>query len=83
MDFLNDIVTNALSWFLLRWQGDPFRISFVIVMAAVILAIAFAVIGKTKKTDKKINKRGADNMPDPNFKVVEEIIQTDSKNIIA
>lgn len=79
MDYLNNIVTNLISWFSLQWQSNLFRISFVAVISVVILAIVFIATLKTKK----INKRNTINTFDTNFKVIEEIIKTDSKNIIA
>ena len=83
MDYLNNIVTNLISWFSLQWQSNLFRISFVIVISIIILAITFVAILKTKKSNIKNDKQNATNTFDPNFKVVEEIIKTDSKNIIA
>ena len=83
MDYLNNIVTNLISWFSLQWQSNLFRISFIIVISIIILAITFVAILKTKKSNIKNDKQNATNTFDPNFKVVEEIIKTDSKNIIA
>lgn len=83
MDYLNNIVTNLISWFSLQWQNNLFRISFIIVISIIILAITFVAILKTKKSNIKNDKQNATNTFDPNFKVVEEIIKTDSKNIIA
>lgn len=83
MDYLNNIVPNLISWFSLQWQSNLFRISFIIVISIIILAITFVAILKTKKSNIKNDKQNATNTFDPNFKVVEEIIKTDSKNIIA
>ena len=83
MDYLNNIVTNLISWFSLQWQSNLFRISFIIVISIIILAITFVAILKTKKSNIKNDKQNATNTFDPNFKVIEEIIKTDSKNIIA
>lgn len=83
MDYLNNIVPNLISWFTLQWQNNLFRISFIIVISIIILAITFVAILKTKKSNIKNDKQNATNTFDPNFKVVEEIIKTDSKNIIA
>ena len=79
MDRSNSVVTDFFSWFTLQWQKSPFCISFVVAVVTAICCIAVILMRKKQTKDKKGNVH---NAVDPNFRVLEEIMETDSKSII-
>lgn len=81
MNYLN-VEIIKLPLFLLQRQSNLFLLFTIIAVVATVVAIVLFVAAKNRNTKMRINNQNTANATTAEFKVIEEIIQTDSENII-